>query len=347
MSLNRKLLQLIICLYLLPAAWCAADDRVYVKQGTVARGEITKLSPTSVTIDVRGKEQTFPLKDVRKITFDGEPVQLDRARELAMEGKYQQALVELRGIQRNNLEGRVQQEYDYYLFLSEGSQSLAGSGDQKAAVRGLVNLNKANPESHHRFEMNELLGRLALAAASFDFAKTFFEVLEQSPDAAQKATGMYYVSQVLFLQGKTDEAKTKLGSLITATAASPEMGRTISLARVLNARCDNALGKSQQALDELNSMAAKEDNSDLLLFAKINNARGDCYQKLNRPKQAAYSYLYTDLLFFTDPESHAESLYHLKKLLPALGEPARAALSGERLEKQYTSSVWATKSRQE
>ena len=91
-----------------------AQDRVYVRQGTTAQGSITELTPAKVTIDVRGKEQTYQLKEVRKITFDKEPIQLDRARDLAIEGKYQQALEELRGIQRGSLEGRVQQDFDFY-----------------------------------------------------------------------------------------------------------------------------------------------------------------------------------------------------------------------------------------
>lgn len=320
-----------------------ADDRVFVKQGAPAKGSITKLSPTSVTIDVRGKEQVYAIKEVRKIVFDNEPVQLDRARELALDGKYQQALEELRGVQRNNLEGLVQQDYDFYLWFSEGNQSLAGTGDMKAAIVGLMNLNKVNPDSHHHFEINELLGRLALALASFDNARKFFEVLEQSPEPTQKMTGIYYAGLVLFMQGKVDEAKNKIAALLAASASSPETGRIKNLAAVLNARCDNESGKSQQALDELNTMADREDNTDVLLFAKICNARGDCYQKLNQPQRAAYSYLQTDLLFYTDPESHAEALYHLKNLLLTVGEPAKAAQAKERLDKQYASSVWRNK----
>lgn len=320
-----------------------AQDRVYVRQGTTAQGSITELTPAKVTIDVRGKEQTYQLKEVRKITFDKEPIQLDRARDLAIEGKYQQALEELRGIQRGSLEGRVQQDFDFYQWYCEGSQSLLGSGDQMAAIKGLVSIDKANPNGHHRFEVKELLGRLALAIANYDTAKKFFEALDQSPDAQQKASSIYYTGLVLFMQGQTAEAKAKLKSLLSATASSPEMGRLKLFAAVLDLRCENEMGNSQAALDELNAMADREDNTDLPLFAKINNARGDCYQKLNQPQRAAYSYLQTDLLFFTDPESHAEALFHLKKLLVTVGEPAKAAQAGERLSKQYASSPWKNK----
>lgn len=320
-----------------------ADDKVYVKQGPTAQGKINELTPVKVTIEVKGKEQVYSLKDVRKIAFDKEPPQLDRAREFAMDGKYQQALDELRGLQRGTLEGKVLQDFDFYRWYAEGNQSLAGSGDQVAAIRGLIAFDKETPDSHHKFEIKELLGRLALATAKFDNAKVFFEALEQSPELLQKATGAYSIANVLYMQGKTDEAKAKIKGLLTVQTTSPEMGRLKSLAAVLDARCENQLGNSQQALSDLNAMADREDNTDLQLFAKINNARGECNLKLNQPSSATNNFLQTDLLFFADPESHAEALFHLKSLLVTVGEPAKAAQAAERLRKQYASSFWASK----
>jgi hypothetical protein len=65
--------------------------------------------------------------------------------------------------------------------------------------------------------------------------------------------------------------------------------------------------------------------------------------KLNDTKRAAYSFLQTDLLFFTDPESHAEALFYLKGLLVGVGQPAKAADANQRLSQLYASSVWANK----
>jgi tetratricopeptide (TPR) repeat protein len=329
-----------------------AQDRVFVKQGTPAQGTITELTELKVVIEVRGKPQTYQLKEVRKITFDKEPVSLDRARDLAIEGKYSQAIEELRSVKQDGLEGRAREDYEFYLAYCAAAQSLAGSGDPNAAIRGLINVDKVTPNGHHRFEVQEMLGRLALSmaqndkaksAAYFDRAKTYFEALEKSPEATQKSLGIYYQGSVLHAQGKAAEAKALLKKLLDAQASSPEMARVKNLATILDARCDNETGQSQQALETLNAMAEREDNTDLQLFAKINNARGDCYQTMNQPQRAAYSYLQTDLLFFTDPETHAEALFHLKKLLVTIGEPAKAAVAGERLSKQYASSLWANK----
>jgi tetratricopeptide (TPR) repeat protein len=345
MQTSRPLMNtFLLCLLLVIASAVArAEDRVFVKQGTTAQGNISELTPTKVTIEVRNKPQTYPLKEVRKITFDKEPAQLDRARELVLENKHQQAIEELRAVQRQSLEGRIQQEYDFYLSFAEGNLSLAGSGDAMSAIRGLIGLDKANPNSHHHFEIKELLGRLAMHVGKYENAKTFFDALMQSPEDIHKATAIYYQGVNYFLQGKIVEAKEQASKLAASSASSPEVARLKKFALVLNARCENQAGNTDQALQTLNEMADREDNTDLPLFAKINNARGECYSQLNQPQRAAYSYLQTDLLFFTDAESHAEALFHLKKLLVTIGEPAKAAQAGERLTKQYASSYWENK----
>lgn len=322
-----------------------AEDRVFVKQGQSVQGTISKITPMEVVIQVRGKDQTFPQKDVRKITFDKEPVALDRARELALDGKYQQALDQLKSIPKDSLPDNplLRQDYEFYIWYCEAMRSLAGAGDQNAAIKGLLSLDKANPSSHHRWSIKLLLGRLALAKAAPARAAEYFADLAKSPDEVHRAAASYFGAKSLLQQEKAAEASSALKSLLAASASSPEVGRYKSLAAVLEARSRLQAGDASAALESLDGLAQREDNTDMQLFAEINNARGACYQALNQPQRAAYSYLQTDLLFFTDPETHAEALYHLKQLLTAIGDPAKAADAGERLANLYASSVWANK----
>ena len=206
-----------------------------------------------------------------------------------------------------------------------------------------MNLDKSNPNSHHRFSVKLLLGRLALARNVPQRAMEYFNELAQSPEDVQKAAALYYIARTKLELGQPAEARSQLKGLLSAAASSPEMGRYKSLAAVLDARSQLAEGDAEPALQALNELAEREDNTDLPLFAAINNARGACYQALDQPQRAAYSYLQTDLLFFTDAEAHAEALYHLRRLLMAVGEPARAASAGQRLANLYASSSWANK----
>lgn len=336
----------------LPAVLCAAllatsssaQDKVYPKQGVSVSGKISKINPNEVVIEVRGKDQTFPLADLRKISFDGEPNGLDRAREQVILGQYSQALDDLKKLAAADLKSvSVQQDFEFYRWYAEGKLGLAGSGDKNNAIRGLVNLAKKNSNTHHFFALCELLGELSLSVGQPDRATTYFGQLSSATDPVTKARGFYQLGQVELAQDKVAEAKGQFEKLKAAPSNSPEMLRLKTLGEVGLAVCENLQGNSQAALDSLNALVQKNDSSDQALFAKIKNAQGACYAALKQPKLAVVRYLQTDLLFFTAPEAHAEALYHLSQLWPEIGDPARGAEARSRLVSQYAASTWANK----
>ncbi len=321
-----------------------ANDRLYPKQGVSVQGEIVELSPAQVTIAVRGKNQVFAMDEVSKITFDDEPTGLDRAREQVRLGQYEQALEELKKISLSGISNpRVREDVQFYRYYCEGRLGLAGNGDTKAAIKGLLAVYSANRNTHHLYELNEMLGELALAVGQPDTASNYFKALLSAPSPDTKAIGVYRLGEVKLAQDKPTEAKIRFQQLVSAQASSPEMARLKSLAEVGLAVCENLAGNSQQALEKLSGMVQKYDSTDQGLFARINNAKGACYLALNQPSRALLSYLQTDLLFFTEAEAHAEALYHLVQLWSQEGQAARAAEARERLISQYASSVWANK----
>lgn len=326
------------------AAIAAAEDRVYPKRDTVASGKIVEISPTAVKITVRGKDQTYEMSDVRKISFDGEPNTLDRARENVLQGQYEQALDEVKKIPLESLKNPlVKQDVEFYRYYCEGKLALAGSGDKAAATNGLIAIVRENDKNHHYYEISELLGELEMANGQPEQAARYFNLLTSAPNADTKALGVYRLGEVQLALGKHEQAKVRFEQLVGATSSSPEMGRLKSLAEVGLAVCDNLAGNSQAALDKLDRLAQQFDSTDQGLFARINNARGACYTALGKTNQALLSYLQTDLMFFTDGETHAEALYHLMQLWPTAGQPTRAAEAKQRLASQYASSSWANK----
>lgn len=321
-----------------------AQDRVYPKRDAVASGKLVEITPATVKITVRNKEQTYDMADVRKISFDDEPNTLDRVRESTLQGQYEQALDEVKKIAVDAIKNPlIKQDVEFYRYYCEGKLGLAGQGDKLAAIKGLLAVASSNPKSHHLYELSDLLGQLALAVKQPDQALRYFNMLLSAGSPDTKALGVYRLGSVELAQGKVEEAKVRFGQLAGATSASPEMGRLKSLAEVALATCEQLAGNNEAALQKLDSLVQQYDSTDQGLFARINNAKGACYIALEKANQALLSYLQTDLLFFTDPEAHAEALYHLTKLWPQAGQPARGAEAKERLNTQYASSTWANK----
>ena len=319
-------------------------DRVYPKQGVPASGKIKSMSRDEVTITVRGKDQKYQVADIRKITFDGEPRALDRAREQVLMEQYDQALDELKKIAVDSIENPLaRQDVEFYRWYSEGKLGLAGSGDKAAAIKGLLHLASTNPKTYHLYDLSELLGELAMAVGQPDKARSYFGLLSKAPSPEMKAAAAYHLGEVELSLGKPAEAKKYFTQLMAGSSNSPEMLRLKSFAQIGLAICESMEGKSEQAIAKLEKMIESSDSTDQGLFARLNNALGACYLALKQPKKALLRYLETDLLFFTEADAHAEALYNLSKLWPEVGNAARAAEARERLVKQYASSRWASK----
>lgn len=321
------------------------QDRVFPKNDTMASGKIAALNKDNVRITVRDKDQTFELSDVRKITFADEPRGLDRARELCLQGQYDSALEELKKLNRAEMtKPEILQDFEFYVAYCRGQLGIStgDEGEQRAAAGALVGLARKNGNTHHFYELNELVGRLAMELGQN--GNSYFERLLQSTDPLYQATGGYWLGESELTAGNYDAAKNHFQGVTKLANNSEEVQQIKQLSKVGLALCQLNSDDAAGALKTLDRLAADNDSTELELFARISNARGACHIALGQPKQALTRYLQTDLLFFTDPITHAESLYHLSQLWAEIGEASRAADTKARLKKRYASSSWAKKS---
>lgn len=327
------------------AAIASGQDRVYVKQGVPASGRIVELTPSTVGIEVKGKLQKYPLSEVRKIGFSGEPKELDRAREFFINEQFDQALDEIKKIDaaaiKNSL---VRQDIEFYRFYCIGKLGLGGNGDKTQAIRGLVALLNLNANTYHLYDSSEMLGMLAVAIGKPEQASKFYSRLASSQEADVKALGIYRLAEVELAQGNAPEARKRFAQIVSFTNNSPALQRLRRLAQVGLASCDNLDGKSDDAIKKLSALVKNNDSTNQELFSRIYNAMGAAYLSKGESVQALLSYLKTDYLYFNESEAHAEALYNLKKLFPKVGENSKAADASARLNSQYGSSVWASKS---
>ena len=330
---------------LAPAA--IAQDRIVPLKGAGASGKITDIQRDQVTINVRGKDQPpYKINEISKVIFDDEPSNLDRARDFINGGQFDLAESELGKIDVSKItDQRIASDVQFYKGYVEARMSLAGMGDAKpgAAVTTLLAFVNAAPDSHHTYKAAEVLGDLAMALNRPDLATKYYGELSSAPFPELKALATYKQGEVKLTENDTAAARSLFQKLTEASATDAETTRLKNLGEVGLAICDARDGKSQEALAKLQELVKKHDSSDQVLFARIYNAMGMCYQALGQKQQALLAYLRTDLLFPTSPDLHAEALYQLAQLWPDVGQPQRSTEARQRLTSRYPSSPWNNK----
>jgi tetratricopeptide (TPR) repeat protein len=321
-----------------------AQDKVYQNSGTILTGEITNLANDEVTITVRGKSQTVPTNVIGRVTFDGEPVAFGRVKEFVSQGQWDQAETDFRTIDTKTIKGEnSQQDYLFYRGLITGQLALSGRGDPSAAKTALQKFYNSSKSPHHYYEFCEMMGNLAAAAGNFDEAKKAFAEIGKAPFPEYQLKSGYLIGETALRQNKPDEALAEFEKVKAASATDPVSQRYQKLATVAAIRCNIVKGDAKTAVDQLLKLAEESDSADVALFANICNTLGEAHLALSEPNNAKLSYLQTDLLFSTDPEKHAEALYHLSRLWDQTGEPQRATDARTRLKEQYGGSIWAKK----
>jgi tetratricopeptide (TPR) repeat protein len=329
----------------LPA--CAAAqtfDQVWGASGTPTRGRIVRISPTEVVMNVSGAEQSFPVNELRRLAFAGEPDGLTSARKFISEQRLKDAAADLAGIDESTITNNVvKQEVEYLRAFVTAKMALAGTADKTEAGRLLAAFLRNGENSYHYFEAAELFGDLAVAAGQYDSAARHYAIVAQAPWADYKMRSAVLEGRALLAQGKPDEAQPKFQSVIDADVTSALALHQKSIAKVGLASCLATAGDPQEGIRLIEDLIANNDPlADKQLFGRAYNALGACYQKASQPKDAILAYLHVDLQFSGDAEAHAEALYHLSKLWQEEKNSDRAVRARSKLRENYPGSSWAS-----
>src|ERR1700752_4524264 len=130
-----------------PTAWAQRIDQIFPVKGTPASGQITEMSPTEVTIIVRGTDQKLSVLSIRRITFAEEPRELATARDNILNGQLENGLEQLKRIDGSAISREyVKQELDYYLSDAQAKLALTGGGDKEAAQQALLAFARSAPK---------------------------------------------------------------------------------------------------------------------------------------------------------------------------------------------------------
>jgi tetratricopeptide (TPR) repeat protein len=285
-----------------------------------------------------------PVNEIRRIAFANDPPELRRARDDVLEGQLENGLEALKRINAASIERAVvQRDLQYYLAYCQAKIALAGGGDKAAAATALLAFARDDPKSYHFYEAAELLGDLALALESFENASKYYAAIGRAPWPDFQLRAEILEARVLLAQGKYSDGLQVYEKTLSARLDSPDVSRQKLLASAGKALCLAELGKADEGIQVLEAMIDKHDPQDVVLFGRIYNALGRCHYNAKRPKDALLAYLHVHLLFASDPDPHAESLYFLSKLwaAPEINKPEEAVAARNTLLKRYSGSPWS------
>jgi tetratricopeptide (TPR) repeat protein len=314
---------------------------VLPRRGTPTSGKLVEMSPTEVVIEARGTRQRLAVNEIRRVSFAEEPQELRRARDNVLSGQFASALADLQKIDAASIDRpEIRQDLQFYLAFCQGRLALSAGGDKPAAKQAVLDFVVAHPDSFHFFEAAQLLGDLALALNE-NAVRYYATIAAKAPWPDYKLRAAVSEARALFAQRDYAGAEAKFGEVARSELNTPEAVRQKRLAEVGRASAQAELGEPDKARAELERLIAENDPKDAELFGHLYNALGRCYLKSQRPKDALLAYLHVDILFYADPELHAEALYHLSQLWSTVGQTDRATSARNLLLDRYAGSKWA------
>jgi tetratricopeptide (TPR) repeat protein len=325
-------------------AW-AQKDQVYTRSGSTLSGTVTATTPIQITIDVQGNPRTVQVNDIRRVMFAEDPAELNIGRGRVLAGKLDAGLQELKKLNPAQIEREiVRRDLQFYRAYCEGRLALTAGGSKKQASESMLAFVRANPNSFHFFEAAELLGDLAVSSEDHASAIRYYAAIAgKAPFPEFRMRALISQARALLAQQDFSKAEETFASVLTIDSDTAESKRQKRLATVGKARCLAETGSPREGVKIIEQIIADNDASDGVLFGRAYNALGDCLRKLGKTKDALMAYLHVDVLFYSAPEVHAESLYHLSKLWSEIGKSDRAVAARNLLDQRYPGSVWSRK----
>ncbi len=324
-------------------ALAQTTDQIFLVKGMPAKGVVTEMTKDAVTLDMSGVGRPFAVNEVLRVTFVDEPSELGNARNAVQQRNYSLALQELKKLDGQPQDNKfVTADIAYYKALCTAKLAMTEGGDKPAATKMLFEWAKANPNNYHFYQAAEVLGDLSVATGNYAEAAKYYNGLAVAPWGDYQMRGNNAVGRALSSEKKFPEALEKFDAVIASELNTPEATEQKQFATVGKAVCLAETGKADEGIAILNDIIAKNDPTDVTLFARAYNALGNCYLKTSRPKDALRAFLFTDILFYADADSHAEALYRLSKLWNDVNRSDRAVAARNTLRERYAGSIWAT-----
>ncbi|MFK8112698.1 MAG: tetratricopeptide repeat protein [Rubripirellula sp.] len=324
------------CISLCMMSITTAVDRVYDKAGKNVSGKVVQTNSQGLQLEKGGSNQTFEASNILKVLYEGDPPELTKGREFALDGQYDQALAELKKVAFGAIKRDViKADVAFYLVLCESKLALAGKAKKDEADSKARSFAGNFRDSWHFFDATRLLGDLALAQGDNAKALQYYSFLGKSRSADFKIESVYLQGLVHLKKGDNDSALAEFEKVIGLKAQTTQTARLQVMSKAGKAVGQARGGKPDDGLTLVKGLIAELNNTDIEMAARIYNAQGACYEAKGDDEGAIHAYLHTHLMFSGQPDAHADALKKLVVLWGKVGKPDRAAEARQELQARY------------
>lgn len=319
-------------------------DQIRLNNGSRIEGTIVGATPLQITIDAKGSKRVAKINEIKYVTFADEPAELTAGRNRLVAGKYDQGLADLKKLNPADLKRPLLlRDLQFYLAFAESKLALSAGGDKAKATSAMLAFVRADANSFHFFDAAQILGDLSVAQGSFENAVKYYGAISsKAPWPEYKMKALMSEARALIHQENFANAQKKFEAVLSAKSESKEARRQKLFATIGRGRCLAETASPEEGITLIENVIDKNDPADTELFGRAYNAHGDCLRKAGKAKEALMAYLHVDVLFYSDPEIHAEALFHLSSLWSKANND-RAVAARQLLDERYSGSIWASK----
>lgn len=304
--------------------------------GGVVRGTVTAESPTEVTVRVGNATQAVPVNLIASIRYDGRPGTFDLASARESAGNLAEAAdLYKRAAAESETKPLIAADALFNQARVTADLGLTDPSKADAAIALLTGFLKTYASSRHVVPALESLAKLQMQKGNFDAVGPTLDQLARIPGTADRAAVLR--ARVASKKGDHAAAISELDQMI---ASAPEGSAKRRDAQLAKAESLVSMKKYAEAEALVRGVIAGAPAEDATTQALAHNTLGDCLLAANRPKDALYAYLHTDLLFFKDKEEHPKALAKIVQLWRQLKRDDRADEALDRLKAEYPKSPY-------
>lgn len=334
-------------------AWLAMSLSIEGAEVVYLRSNSNKLSGAVEDLSVKGlrlktpkgEVVSIPADDIKQILWEGEPIILRNSRNsdlaertaTALEG-YRTALKEIPEEQK-----RFREEAEFGVARCLARQAATDPQQTPEALAELARFAKQYPESLHYYDSLLLAADLALKSNQVDAAQENYRILKGSATGTYPLLGELGLARLALAKGDSASAAKSLQAVLDSPLKGALVTRRQMQARMELAGIQLVENRTEEAAKISGEVIASSPPDDAESLARAYLLRGNCYLKLGNQKEALFDFLHVDLLFSQESAAHAEALYHLAELWPALKHPERGVEARDRLASLYPDSEWTKK----